>query len=248
MRYFSAASAIIGLILMISVWGPAIDPQGTNANAVPRFHVENLTLVDTLLRLAQQQHFPLGIEYIDVKAVTDPISLDTGPAPLGQVLSAILRLQVGYSWSVQDGVVRISHSDVPVGTANLLSHTLPDFIIPRMSITEASLALDHTLYADLNPGTVGWAGSYAGEISATKVGPYSMRSVTVREVLNRMVRDAGDAAWVVQVTPRNLDKLPSYGLWRVVEYAMPPQPPRLYSHLFKAVLLRKDQSVGLEKP
>jgi hypothetical protein len=197
------------------------------------FKVEKLSLLDALLQLGQEQGIPLGIEYIDLKAVTDPISVDMGPATVAQVFDAILRQQPGYSWSVRGGVVCISHLGVPAGGLNLLDHVLTDFSIQKISITEAGNVLYMTLDKELHPGITGWGGSYAGDISRTEVGPFAMHNVTVREALNRMVAQAGDAAWVVQVPPGNLDELPSYGLWRIIQYRTPPE---LYGPFFRGIL------------
>jgi hypothetical protein len=45
-----------------------------------------------------------------------------------------------------------------------------------------------------------------------------MRNATVRQILNRIVSQRRNGAWVVQQPPWNMDKDPSYGLWRVIEY------------------------------
>jgi hypothetical protein len=136
--------------------------------------------------------------------------------------------------SLLDAILDLAQEQrVAVGIEYLLDHVLNDFSIPRMSVTEAGLALDRVLYAALHPAVEGWAGSYAGEISQTEVGPLSMHDVTVREALNRIVKEAGDAAWVVQVPPGNLDKLPSYGLWRIIQYQT---PAKAYGALFRGIL------------
>ena len=51
-----------------------------------------------------------------------------------------------------------------------------------------------------------------------RVGPIRMSTATVREILNRIVSRRKNGAWVVQQPPWNLDKDPSYGWWRVIEY------------------------------
>ena len=47
---------------------------------------------------------------------------------------------------------------------------------------------------------------------------WTMRNATVRQILDRIVSQHNNGAWVVQQAPRNMDKEPSYGLWRLVEY------------------------------
>lgn len=78
------------------------------------------------------------------------------------------------------------------------------------------MALIAQLYPD-----VGLKGEYDPGLWGPMVGPLRMRIVTVRQVLNRLVRDAGQAAWVVQVPPREMGQLPSSGLWLSIEYSDP---------------------------
>lgn len=243
MRHLATRTPILTVLLLVTLSVATGHRRGPASEVIKSFRIRGVPLIDALLGLGQEQRVPLSIEYIDLKAVSDPISVDIGPASVGQILDAILQYDPGYSWSSHDGVICISHTGVPAGGANLLDHILSDFSIPKMSITHAALDLDRVLYMDLHPGTHGWAGSYAGEVSRTQVGPYTMRGVTVREVLNRMVKDAGDAAWVVQVPPGNLDRLPTSGLWRTIQYETPPKP---YGPLFRGILLytKPDQKPG----
>jgi hypothetical protein len=45
-----------------------------------------------------------------------------------------------------------------------------------------------------------------------------MRNATVRQILNCIVSQRRNGAWVVQQPPWNMDKDPPYGLWHVFEY------------------------------
>jgi hypothetical protein len=45
-----------------------------------------------------------------------------------------------------------------------------------------------------------------------ELGPLMMKNATVRQILNRIVSQRRNGAWVVQQSPRNMDKDPSYGL------------------------------------
>jgi hypothetical protein len=61
-------------------------------------------------------------------------------------------------------------------------------------------------------------GDYPGRNPQFLVGPLEIKNATVREILNREVALRGNAGWVVQEAPWNMDKDPSYGLWRIIEY------------------------------
>lgn len=210
--------------------------QNDGSKAVQSFKVEKISLLDALLQLGRERSLPLGIEYIDMKAVTEPITVEVKRATVAQVLDAILSQEPGYSWSFQNGVVHITHTGVPAGGMNLLDRVLQDFSIPRVSLTDADRMLRMTVYMDIHPESRGFAGDFPGPISNTQLDPLDMHDATVREVLNRIVREPrSGAAWVVQVSPEHLDELPPYGLWRVIEYE--PHMPK-YSSLISEILRR----------
>jgi hypothetical protein len=44
------------------------------------------------------------------------------------------------------------------------------------------------------------------------------KNEALRQILNRIVSQHRNGAWVVQQAPWNMDKDPSYGLWRIFDY------------------------------
>jgi hypothetical protein len=87
-----------------------------------------------------------------------------------------------------------------------------------MTLQAASLKLLGTLYWALNPHSTGIVGDYPGGNPKFRVGPRRMQNATIRQILNRIVAQRRNGAWVVQEPPWNMDKDPSCGLWRVLEY------------------------------
>lgn len=208
---------------------------GRVGKTIESFEVEQVTLVDALLRLAQQHHLPLGIEYVDLEALREPIKLKLTQTSIAEALDAIVAQSKGYEWRLSEGVVIVSHVGVPSGRGqNLLDRTLPQFAIPKCTLAEASNLLRMALDRDLHPDIRGWAGSYNPGSGEKLIGPLTLRNVTVREALNRLVHDLKDAAWVIHVPPGNLDKLPNHGLWTVIEYE---RPPKDYSHFLQQRIL-----------
>lgn len=205
---------------------------------VESFKADNVSLLDALLQFGRQQRLPMGIEYLDIRATDQPISVDVGPATVGKVLDTILRHEPGYSWSIQNGILHITNVGALRGRMNLLDRVLSEFSVPKDTLTDADYLLKMTLYVELHPKVQGFGGDIPGEISRTQVGPFKLTHVTVREALDEIVREAGDAAWVVQVPPESLDHVPSYGLWRVIEYQ--PGMPK-YGPLVSELLRRHPQ-------
>ena len=191
---------------------------GIEGRRVNSFRVERVSVIDALLQLGRQEQIPMGIEYIDLQALEEPISVTTGPSTVAEVLNAILSKASGYSWSVRDGVVAISHASIGRNHRNLLNWRLSHFSVTKMTLADASHLLEMTLAHELQPDVKGWVGSYSPGNSRKTVGPLDLHDVSVRKALNRLVAQAGSAAWIVQVPPGGLGQLPSYGLWRIVEY------------------------------
>lgn len=198
------------------------------------FVTERLSLPDALLKLGQEQEIPLGIEYLHIEDVRKRITLRVTHTNVGEVVKSILAYGRGYEVVVRDGVLNITHPSVPSDpNKNLLNRVLRKFSVPeRTPISSAAgLALRAQLKRALRPppparpgaGPVGIAGTSPGD-PENVVGPLELRDVTVRQALNRLVKENGNAAWVVIVHPDRLDRIPDSGLWYIINYESPPLP------------------------
>ena len=98
---------------------------------------------------------------------------------------------------------------------------VPEFSIPTCNVQEANNALWMTFYGQRHPHVRGTLGDYNPGNFRYLLEPFKMRNAAVREILNRLVSERVDAAWVVQVPPDYLNQLPPEGLWRIVEYDVP---------------------------
>jgi hypothetical protein len=188
----------------------------TPSRRVAFFAVKQRNLIDALLCFGQQDGIPIGIEYIDKAAFQQRITVEFRERNVKEVLDAITHL-VGYRWSINGQVVSVTHEGALVGKSNLLNTRIPRFRIPETTMLEASLAVSLHLYVVLNP-TSGIAGDYPGGNPDFRVGPLDMKNATVREILNRIVSQRGNGAWVVQQPPWTMGKDLGYGLWKVLEY------------------------------
>jgi hypothetical protein len=185
---------------------------------VASFDVQQQNMIDALLQLGQEQQVPIGIEYIDAAAFRSPITLHARNSTMGALLDTITHGQ-GYRWSIQDGVVIVTNDGAPQGRKNLLNTRIPEFTIEKeVTLQAASLKLLGALYWALNPHSTGIMGDYPGGNPKFLLGPLRMKNAKIRQILNRIVSQHRNGAWVVQQTPWNMDKDPSYGLWRVFEY------------------------------
>jgi hypothetical protein len=185
---------------------------------VASFDVRELNMIDALLQLGQEQGIPIGVEYIDAAAFRSRISLHEQDTTVGRLLDTITHGQ-GYSWFANGGVIIVTHKGALQGRKNLLNLRISEFKIAReVTLQAASLRLLGKLYFVQHPHATGIVGDYPSGNPQFRVGPWTMRNATVRQILNRIVSQHNNGAWVVQQAPWNMDKEPSYGLWRVIEY------------------------------
>lgn len=194
------------------------------SKGVAAFNVRGLCLVDALLGLGEQEQVPMGIEYVTRDALEKPISEDFHNTTVGAIVQGLLGGDRGYTWRVRDGVLNISHKSVATGKGNLLDRVLPEFVVRKCSVADASNALYMSLNSQLHPEVTGYAGDYNPGDPQDLIGPLELRNAPVWRILNRLVGSATKkGAWIVRVQPGYLDQLPSGGLWTIIEYETPPR-------------------------
>ena len=213
----------LGLVICLSVPVATVaqahpSAAGLRRSPVASFDVRELNIIDALLQLGQEQQVPIGIEYIDAAAFRSRITLHARNSTVGALLDTITHGQ-GYAWFTQSKVVMVTHRGEPGGRRNLLNTRIPEFAIEKeVTLQAASLKLLGALYWALNPHSTGIVGDYPGGNPKFRAGPLRMKNATIRQILNRIVSQRKNGAWVVQQAPWNMDKDPSYGLWRLIEY------------------------------
>lgn len=185
---------------------------------VSSFSIRDLNMIDAVLQLGQEQGVPIGIEYIDAAAFRSRITLHEQDTTVGKLLDTITHGQ-GYSWFANGGVIIVTHNGAPQGRKNLLNLRISEFTIAReVTLQAASQQLLGKLYFVQHPHATGIVGDYPSGNPQFRVGTWTMRNATVRQILNHIVSQHNNGAWVVQQAPWNMDKEPAYGLWRVFEY------------------------------
>jgi len=162
---------------------------------------------------------------------------------LGRALDAVLAVDPGYTWEIrgyrteilgdfyEDGrdiakipygsPVEIDNRHSSLDSKDLLNFRLENFAIPRCTLEEASHRLQTALALALDPAAHNVAGDCQAGTGKKLVGPLKLRRRTVAEVLDKLVAEQGNVAWVVQVPPQALDQLVPEGLWRIIDYDDP---------------------------
>jgi hypothetical protein len=212
-------SVFVCLCARLPTVGQARPPDSDiPSRPVRSFNIRDLNMIDALLQLGREQQIPIGIEYIDATAFRSRITLHAQDTTVGRLLDTITHAQ-GYSWFPEGNVVTLTHNGALQGRKNFLNLRISEFTLKReMTLQAASQLLLGKLYFVQHPHPTGIVGDYPSGNPQFRAGPWTMRNATVRQILNRIVSQHNNGAWVVQQAPWNMDKEPSYGLWRLFEY------------------------------
>jgi hypothetical protein len=212
------ATLVVLACTTLSLLGQSTSAATFNpSRPVQFFAVKQRNLIDALLSFGQQEHVPIAIEYIDKPAFRRLLTFEFRNRPASDVLDTITQA-VGYQWHLSRHVVSVTHRGALVGKSNLLNVRIPQFRIGETSMHEAGLALYLHLYFILNPHSNGIAGDSPGGNPAFRTGPFDLTNATVRDILNQIVAQHSNGAWVVQQPPWTMGKDMGRGLWKVVEY------------------------------
>jgi hypothetical protein len=219
-------SAVVLSLMCVDVGGQG---EGNNLQkSASSFSVNRISRIDAGLMLAKQRRLPLGIEYAGSK-LFELVAAHVRYHNAGSEMRRLFPVGSGFRISTERGVLLISHSEVPASHLNLLDIPLSNLSIPRCSVQEADALLRIALLQALRPNSKTGYGLSISGAGSVKVGPFTWAKVTVREALNRIVREHGRAAWIVQVRPEMLvqpidpNLLRQFGegdlvMWTIVEY------------------------------
>jgi hypothetical protein len=192
------------------------------------FEVNNLDRMDAILVLSRRYRIPLGIEFVD-EAMFQPVSVRV---PSGDTIKSALEQLApsknGFIVTDHENVFVISHQNVPT-TDNVLDTILDEVKVPGDSIQMANwtvvVALDREDRKVTGiPQSQGYGISIAG-VQSSSIAPFTATKTSVRDVLDRIVGEDGNAAWIVQVRPAGLLRKQAKrldSLWTVVDYETGP--------------------------
>jgi hypothetical protein len=216
MRWFSVAVLFLcasGVVLCQSRLASSANPS----RHVAVFAVHDRNMIDALLLFGQQEHIGIGIDYIDAAAFQQRITIQLRGATVADVLDAIT-YRFGYRWSTNGRAVRITHPGAMVGSRNLLNMRIARFKVSEMPLEQADCNLKIAFYFGLNPKSTGIVGDCPYGGIEYRIGPLDLKNATVGQILDALVSQHGNGAWVVQQPPWTMDKDIGYGLWKLLAY------------------------------
>ena len=199
-------------------FGASTAGQEITRNQISGFRSEGVGLVATILRFSEEEKLPVAIEFIDAKALRQPLSVALGRMSIAQALDTILRHAPLYHWRWQDGILRITNENSLHGSNNLFDTVIPVFELKRKAtVQEASVLLSMSLQNLISGSVNGYAGDFDPGDVRQSVGPVKLLHETVAEILSYIVVSSGAAAWLVTQPPDGLAKINQDGLWMIVQ-------------------------------
>lgn len=204
-------------------------PKGTlGSSLIEPFEVTNLDRMDAILTLARRYRVPLGIEFID-EAMFQRVTVRVPSGhTVKSALDSLTPSSSGFLVTKRENVFVISHQKVPAHN-NVLDTIIHRVEIPGNSIEMANwallVALDRQNRKEAGiPQSQGYGLSIAG-VQSGAIAPFISTNMSVRDVLDRIVGEDGNAAWIVQVRPpalRNENVRRTDVLWIVLDYDTGP--------------------------
>lgn len=184
---------------------------------IAQFQVHDQNMINALLKLGQQEKIGIGIDYIDAAAFERKISITVRDSTLASVLDQITRV-VGYRWSLQGRVINVTHTGVMRGRGNVLNTRIRHFEVGPMPLEQAACQLAFAFKFALNSKVQGLAGDCPFGGLDQKIDGLELNDSTIREILNALVSQHGNGAWVVQQPSWTMNKDLGFGVWKLLTY------------------------------
>jgi hypothetical protein len=137
-------------------------------------------MIDALLLFGQQEHIGIGIEYIDVAALQQRMTVQLHATTAADVLNAITH-RFGYRWSSDGRMVRITHPGTMVGNRNLLNTRIATFKVSKRPLELADCNLKIAFYFALNPKSSGVLGDCPYGGIKYRIDGFEMKNATIRQ-------------------------------------------------------------------
>ena len=189
------------------------------AQPVSDFDNRGAPLIPTLLLIADVYNLPMGIERVTQEALERPVEVKLEDGTLSRLLDICMAQLPGYTWTMRDGVVNVFGEQELTQASNLFNLVVPSFEVHQQDLNDANSDLRMTVLF-LKERPAGVVGSYVGS-SEFKGQPltFAARNLTVREILNGLVRLHGKSVWIARVPPEGLSRLPQAGLWQLLPHS-----------------------------
>jgi len=161
---------------------------------------------DELIEVAQHYELPMGIEWIYAPDQARPALLIKAQPTVRGMIDMILRQTPGYIFEIKNGVINISNYSVAENPRNFLNLRIGEYNASKVNVFGAESLLRMAIARTVHPerylgGTNGGYGYGVPRDDGLDVKniSFSGTNLTVRDVLNALVRENGNSLWVVEL-------------------------------------------------
>ena len=175
--------------------------QARLAAPVSQYSLSGNGLADALAKISKQFQLPMGIEWVKDKEALRGLSRTWNDETVRHILRSIVEAYPGYAFRVEDGDVHVFRRDFVNDSHNFLNLRVPDFFEVRQEIGGRinqrlrSVVQNIVSPRNLPPGA-GEGGDYATGIDEKPL-TLTLRGLTVREALDKLVEASEHKIWVV---------------------------------------------------
>jgi hypothetical protein len=177
--------------------------------------VKQATLLYVLDTLAIDHKIPVGLEMPSTEAYKDKLEINVEDGTLRDVLDSITQQQSAYQWEIRDGVINFMPThDRYNFIAALLDKNIqqfsPDKGLDKFALRNEILQL--TEIRELMSSNSVKIAMFTDSPNTQRM-PVSNRAdlrtsdATIRQILNKVVRESDYKIWVVDMTGRRKDEL-----------------------------------------
>ena len=199
---------------------------------VDQYSLSASCLADAILKIGKQFELPIGIEWVKDKDELRGLSLSWKQATIGDIIGSVLRRYPSYSFRVEGDIVHVFRPDLLYDSHNFLNLKVPEFL--EVHQEEGGLAnarlrdVVQNIVSPRNlPPGAGVAGDYATGLDEKPIS-ITLRGLTIREALDRLVGASEHKMWVVtfsddpELTPTGFRRTET--LWHPTPFPDRDQP------------------------
>jgi hypothetical protein len=206
---------LLALAVTIGISQPAAAQQNVQSlnkklQQKEQFRPTPGTPLEQLIEVAKTFDIPMGIEWTEsAKCNASPNGFQIEET-VGELLKTIVRRCPAQTLTVEHGIVHV-HSRFVRHPYNILNLRVWRFQIKDGSAYDAQYELRLAIDMQLHPkkyagGYNGGHGSPRDEVLGIPNISFSGRNITIREVLDRIVKTNGNALWVARLNAASLNR------------------------------------------
>jgi hypothetical protein len=206
---------IVGLAFLVGVSLRFGEAQSLESRLSQKadFSPASTSTKEQLIEVAQHYRIPMGIQWVSVpNNAALPAPAEEQPT-VKDLIDSILRRTPSYKFEIVGQVVNVFHVSFADDPRNFLNIRIANYEANRENVFGAEALLRFNIHRTLHPELYarGWNGGY-GYGARREDGfdvkniSFSGKNVTVREILNEIAEQNGNALWIVDLTPSKMMK------------------------------------------